>query len=163
MTTKVEYYSNNKIKSIYSYDEKGQKHGVCSEYYPQNGQLRRRRSYVHGGISGALECYHQNGQLAFQKTYGDTKDVEKRYDSSGNLIYQRVQHYVPLYDEGGFVTAAIEMGKEEQGEGPDALRQRVNAELDRIKAEKGPEPARRLARHTLVREYRARFANVFER
>ena len=63
-----EYYSNGKLKCVYTVDENGRKDGPYEKYH-ENGWLEEKYTYKDGREDGPYEIYWENGQLLGKVIY----------------------------------------------------------------------------------------------
>ena len=67
-----EFYSNNKLKSIYVVDNTGKKNGIYKEYY-ENGNLKRLLNYDNDSLSGLSVDFTEKGKVADSIYYKNGK------------------------------------------------------------------------------------------
>ena len=96
---KEHFWSKPRVKSQYTINDKGEKHGTYLKYdYDNPGYIKYKVDFKHG--KPLVESFiYPNGRI--ESTINHIKGIEQSFDEQGNLRYQRSAKKAVRYDKEG--------------------------------------------------------------
>lgn len=70
----AQYYKSGRLKSDAGFDNKGQFHGITTDYF-EDGRVQKTGSYRHGLKVGEWNYFDVNGHLISKEQYNDNGEV----------------------------------------------------------------------------------------